>query len=126
MQCFLDTFFVGRSECESCEEIAGVSLDAYTPSSARCSVNSCKHSGKSRNRFPDAGMLVSSLRFVAGLDEVSSGVSCCNDVEDVFALNLEEPGDKPGTTIGAKFSVLHWVLVPFWFRCGFLTTGPLM
>ena len=61
-------------------------------------------------------MLVSSLRIVAGLDEVSSNVSCNNDV---LALELEEPVFNLGTSIGTKFSVLHWVLLPvggqMWF-----------
>ena len=86
---------------------AAVSLGANTPPSSRFSVNSSNHSGKSRNQFPDAGvmslflfvfwvsvgsrdqfpqMLVSSLRVVAGLDDISSDVSCGNDVEDVLAL----------------------------------------
>ena len=103
-------------------------------------MNSCNHSGKLRNLFPgagtmflfvflllvfvgsrdwypDAGMLVSSLRDVAGLDEVSD-VSYGNDVEDVLALELEEPVDEPGTTIGTS-SVLHRILLPFLVNCGF-------
>ena len=60
-----------------------------------------------RDRFPDAGILVPSLRDFAGRDAVSSDVSCGNDVEDVFALELEEPVDNPGTNIGTKFFVLH-------------------
>ena len=38
----------------------------------------------------------------------------------------EELVDKPGTTIGTKFSVLHCIRIPFFFffkRCGF---GPLI
>ena len=31
----------------------------------------------------------------------------------------EELDDKPGTTIGTKFSVLHWMRIPFLMRCGF-------
>ena len=79
---------------------AGVSLDANTPLSSRFSVNSSDHSGKSRNRFPDAGKLVSSLRVVAGLADASSDVSLGNDVGDVLAIELEELVDDPGTTIG--------------------------
>ena len=104
---------------------AGASLDANTPSSSRFSVNSSDQSCKYRNQFLDAGMiylflvvflvfvgsrnrlpevvmLVLSLRVVAGLGEVSSDVSCGNDVEDVLALELEEPVDNPETTIGTK------------------------
>ena len=73
------------------------------------SVNSSNQSGRSRNRFPDAMMLVSSIRVVAGLDKKSSDVSCGNDVEDVLALELEEPVDNPGTTICAIFGYL-WIL----------------
>ena len=51
---------------------------------------------------------MSSLRSVAGLGDVSSEESCGNDVEDVLALELEEPLDNPGTTIGNEFSVLQW------------------
>ena len=57
----------------------------------------------------DAEMLVLTLRVVAGLDEKPSDVSCGNDVEDVLALELEEPVDNP---VGTKFSVLHWILRP--------------
>ena len=32
---------------------------------------------------------------------------------------LEEVLDKPGTTIGTKFSVLHCIRIPFLMRCGF-------
>ena len=35
----------------------------------------------------------------------------------------EELVDKPGTTIGTKFSVLHCIRIPFLMRCGF---GPLI
>ena len=56
---------------------------------------------------------------------VPSDVSCSNDVEDVLALELEEPVDNLGTTIGSKFSVLHWLFQPFWLQMWFLTTGPL-
>ena len=31
----------------------------------------------------------------------------------------EELVDKPGTTIGTKFSVLHCIRIPFFLRCGF-------
>ena len=36
----------------------------------------------------------------------------------------EELADKPRTTIGTKFSVLHCIRVPFLLRCGFLTVHP--
>ena len=36
------------------------------------------------------------------------------EVEDA-----EEELDKPGTTIGTKFSVLQIIRIPFLMRCGF-------
>ena len=41
-----------------------------------------------------------SLRIGAGPDEESSDVPCGPDVGDVLSLELEEPVDNPGTTIG--------------------------
>ena len=38
----------------------------------------------------------------------------------------EELSDKPGTTIGTKFSVFHRIRTPFLMRCGFLTVDPLI
>ena len=38
----------------------------------------------------------------------------------------EELADKPGTTIGTKFSVLHCIRKPFSMRRGFLTVLPLV
>ena len=32
---------------------------------------------------------------------------------------LEDELDKPGTTIGTKFSVLQIIRIPFLMRCGF-------
>ena len=41
-------------------------------------------------------------------------------VIDVEEWELEqELADKPGTTIGTKFSVLHCIRLPFLMRCGF-------
>ena len=44
-------------------------------------------------------------------------------VEDVMGGEVdeldEELVDKPGTTIGTKFSVLHCIRIPFLMRCGF-------
>ena len=40
-----------------------------------------------------------------------------SDPEDEFV-------DKPGTTIGTKFSVLQGIRIPFLMRCGFLTIDP--
>ena len=102
--------------------LAGVSLDADPPSSARFSTKFSNHSGRSCNRFPSIRLmpLFSSFdcselrnsspnsplraprrRIVAGLDVESSVVeSCDTDVGDVLVVKLEEPVDKSGTTIG--------------------------
>ena len=47
-------------------------------------------------------------------------ISCLESVMDVEEWKLEEElVDKPGTTIGTKFSVLHCIRIPFLMRCGF-------
>ena len=47
-------------------------------------------------------------------------LSCFKGVMDVEGWELEEElVDKPGTTIGTKFSVLHCFRIPFLMRCGF-------
>ena len=45
--------------------------------------------------------------------------SCGTDVGDVGAAELEELVDKPSTTIGTKFSVLHFIRLPSLMSCGF-------
>ena len=45
--------------------------------------------------------------------------SCDNDVGDVRTAEVEEPVDKPGTTIGTQFAVLHSIFLSFLMRCGF-------
>ena len=88
------------SVSHSREVLAGVSLDADTPSCTRFSVKSSNHPGRSRNRFSCTGLLVLRRRMVAGLDVESSVESCGNDVGDVLVVALEEPVVNPGTTIG--------------------------
>ena len=47
-------------------------------------------------------------------------MSCLEGVIDVEEGKLkEELDDKPGTTIGTKFSVLHCIRIPLLMRCGF-------
>ena len=47
-------------------------------------------------------------------------MSCFEGVIDVEEGKLEEElADKPGTTIGTKFSVLYCIRIPFLMRCGF-------
>ena len=46
---------------------------------------------------------------VAGLDVESSVESSVYDVGDLLAVELEEPVDNPGPTIGTLFSVLHCI-----------------
>ena len=64
--------------------------------------------------------------FFAGLDKVSSDVSCGNDVEDVLALDLEEPVDNPGTTIGTTFFRSAQNYFPMLGQLWYLTTSPLV
>ena len=65
-------------------------------------------------------------RVIAGLDEESSDVSCGNDAGDVLALELEEPVDNPGTTIGTQFSRVALDSFAICGRLWFLATGPLI
>ena len=37
---------------------------------------------------------------------------------EVDESDPEDEFDKPGTTIGTKFSVLHCIRIPFFMRCG--------
>ena len=100
-------------------------------SSTIFSVNSCNNSGRSRNGFrradsvspflfmfsvsvgsgnrcPRTVLLVLSLRVDSGRT-IGITESCGNDAGDVRVVELEEPVDKPGTTIGTLFSVLHCI-----------------
>ena len=49
-------------------------------------------------------------------------------LEGVFEVDedREDELDKPGTTVGTKFSVLQGVRIPFLMRWWFLATDPLM
>ena len=51
--------------------------------------------------------------------------SCGTEVKDVGVAELEEPVDKPGTTIGTYCSVLHCIFLPFSYEMWLLTTGPM-
>ena len=62
---------------------------------------------------------------VGEMDELEEDVgwllSCLEsviDVDEQWELD-EELGDKPGTTMGTKFSVLQSIRIPFLMRCGF-------
>ena len=51
-------------------------------------------------------------------EDVGWLISCLEGVMDVEEGKLEEElVDKPGTTIGTKFSVLHCIRIPFFMRC---------
>ena len=69
-----------------------------------------------------ACLLVLSLRVVAGR-KVETTESCGDDAGDVGVDELEEPVDKPGTTIGMLFSVLQCIRLHhgphFWWVWGF-------
>ena len=53
-------------------------------------------------------------------EDVEQFLSC---PESVLEVDRSEPDDelvdKPGTTIGTKFSVSHCIRIPFYMRCGF-------
>ena len=88
------------------------------PNSRELSVFMTFGSGRSRDRSPNARLLVLSLRVVAGRNAETSE-SCGKDAGDVCVVELEEPVDKPGTTIGTSFSVLHCIRLPSSMSCGF-------
>ena len=57
-------------------------------------------------------------------DELEEDVEeCLSSLESVLEVDRSDPedelADKPGTTIGTKFSVLHCIRIPFLMRCGF-------
>ena len=60
---------------------------------------------------------------VGEVDEIEEDVgwllSCLVGVIEDKGWELDEELDKPGTTIGTKFSVLHCIRIPFFMRCGF-------
>ena len=114
---------------------------AGTSESSRLSVNSSNHSGRSRNRSPDACSLLLflllfwdvfalrrfpdaclSLRSVAGLEDVLDE-SCGGDVEDELVPEFD---DNPGTTRGTKISVLHKKILPMFGQPWFVTARPLI
>ena len=107
------------SEAESREELAGASLKAGTLSSTRCSEIFSNHSGRSRNGSLSsffvftvsvgsgdgslhARLLVLSHCVDAGRN-VGITASCGSDAGDLGVAELEEPIDKPKTTIGTYF-----------------------
>ena len=58
-------------------------------------------------------------------EDVGWSISCLGGVMDVEEEKLEEElFDKPGTTIGTKFSVFHCIRIPSLMRCGFSTVDP--
>ena len=109
---------------------------------------SCSHSGTSRNiplrnsssssmlfafsvsadpcnGFQRDSSLIISLLSAAGFS-VLIRLSCDEDVEVLGEDDVEELVDRPGTTNGTKFDILQLMFLPFWVRCGFLTTGPMV
>ena len=70
----------------------------------------CLVSLESRKWSPSAPLRVLRRRKVAGLGVESYRIeSRVNDVGDVLVVELEEPVDNPGTTIGTLFSLLHCI-----------------
>ena len=53
-------------------------------------------------------------------EDVEQWLSCLEGVIEVEGWEPEKKlVDKPGTTMGTKFSVLHCIRIPFFMRCGF-------
>ena len=65
-----------------------------------------------------AYLLVLSLLVDAGCN-VGITSSCGTDVGDVGVAGLEEPVDKPGTTICTQVFVLYFNRLPSLTSCGF-------
>ena len=65
----------------------------------------------SGDRSLHAWLLVLSLRVDAGRN-VDTEESCGSDAGDVSVAELEDLVDKPGTTIGTQFSLLHCIRLP--------------
>ena len=63
-------------------------------------------------------LLVLSLLVDAGCC-VGTTASCDNVVGDVGVAELEELVDRPGTTNGTQFAVMHSIFLPFLMRRGF-------
>ena len=75
------------------------------------SVSACSCDGLTRT-------VLISLLIDAGCN-VATTASCNTDVGDVGLAELEELVDKPGTTIGPFFAVLHFIRMPSLMSCGF-------
>ena len=109
--------------------MARVSPRSVNLSSTGFSLNSCSHSRMSEhNGLPVLSgfhlYLVLGFFVVDEVDELEEYVgcllSCFEGVIEVEGLELEEEfDDKPGTTIGTKFSELLCIRIPFFERCGF-------
>ena len=70
--------------------------------------------------FPCSGLTVAWHTCGCEVDELEEDVGWLHSCLEVEGWELEEElADKPGTTIGTKFSVLHCVRKPFSMRCGF-------
>ena len=52
-------------------------------------------------------------------EDVEQCLSCLEGVLEVDESDPEDELDKPGTTIGTKFSVLHSIRIPSFMRCVF-------
>ena len=60
-------------------------------------------------------------------EDLGWSISCLKGVMGGGVGKFEEElVDKPGTTTSTKFSVLHCIRIPFFFKMLFLTVDPLM
>ena len=133
----------------SWEELACESLCSRTLSSTRFSLNSCNHSGMSDycllrtcswSSFFGFGIWFGSCNHSSGISEVYGFLRAClstfsldsiagwwsewsiswpEGVVGVEIDELEEIVDKPRTTTGTQFSVLHCIRIPFWWDAVF-------
>ena len=114
-------------------------------SSTKFSLNSCSQSGRSRSSslrssssssfwfvfsvsvglcsgFPRISSLILPLLSSTGFSVyllTSNAESCDEDDEEVGVGVVEELVEKPRTTNGTQFYILHSILWPYWVRCGF-------
>ena len=122
-----DSTFPRGSEADSREELSVNSSNH----SARSRNNGCRRTvsspssllmflvcAGSRDGLARTVVLVLSLLVNAGCN-VGITAFCGTDVGDVGVAELEEPVNKPRTTIGTQFSVLHFIRLPSLMSCGF-------
>ena len=124
MLCLPDTTFCSRLWSNSWEKLEA-SRCSGTLSSARLSLNSSSHSGRSCDEFPRTSSLILSHLTDAGCS-VGVTVSCDENVGEVGEDELEELVDRPSKNewyVVGRFAIdLSAMFDELWF----LTTGPMV